>query len=58
MLKCRNSTESDQRVLQCGYHTEYHDTVCNSNPLEWRVRLSGSYLSEAEIASLEALIHG
>lgn len=58
MLKCRSSTERDQRLLQHGYHTEYHDTVCNSNPLEWWIGLSGSYLSEAEIASMEVLIHG
>lgn len=38
--------------------TQYHDTVCNSNPLEWWIGLSGSYLSEAEIASMEVLIHG
>lgn len=49
MLKCGNSTESDQKLLQCGYHTECHDTVGNSNPLEWRVRLSCSCLSGAEV---------
>lgn len=41
------------RLLQYGYHTEYHDTVCNINPFEWWVSLSNSYFSKARISSME-----
>lgn len=45
-------------LLQYGYHTGYHDTVCSINPCEWQDGLSNCYFSKARISSMETLTHG
>lgn len=46
------------RLWQYGYHTEYHDMVCNINPFKWWDGLSNCYFSEGRLSSMETLTHG